>query len=55
MSLKGLIQPTSDFAVLSYEANATRAGGESYLALVSSGYVRRGRTWKLASHQQTPL
>lgn len=52
---KGLVEPTRDVAILSYEAKARRASGERYHALVSSGYVRRNGTWKLAFHQQTPL
>jgi hypothetical protein len=41
--------------MLSYEAHATREGGESYAALVSSGYVHRADGWKLMFHGQTPL
>jgi hypothetical protein len=52
---KGLLEPTKDTAILSYEAQARRANGERYHALVSSGYVRRNGAWKLAFHQQTPL
>jgi hypothetical protein len=52
---KGLVEPTRDVAILSYEARATRGNGERYKALVSSGYVRRNGAWKLAFHQQTPL
>ena len=53
---KGLVEPTDDFAVLTYQASATRGEGERYRALVSSGYVRRAAgAWKLAFHQQTPL
>jgi hypothetical protein len=51
---KGLVEPTRDVAILSYEASARR-GDERYKALVSSGYVRRNGAWKLAFHQQTPL
>lgn len=52
---KGLVEPTPDTAILSYEAQAQRANGERYHALVSSAYVRRGGAWKLTFHQQTPL
>jgi hypothetical protein len=55
MARKGFIEPTDDTAILSYEASARRADGKPYNALVSSGYVRRGRDWKLTFHQQTPL
>jgi hypothetical protein len=44
-----------DAAILSYRASARRASGEAYEALVSSAYVKRGESWKLAFHQQTPL
>lgn len=52
---KGVVEPTDDFAVLTYQASATRGDGERYVALVSSGYVKRAGAWKLAFHQQTPL
>ena len=52
---KGLVEPTSDLAILTYEARATRHDGKPYKALVSSGYVKRKDGWKMAFHQQTPL
>lgn len=52
---KGFLELTDGFAMLSYEATAGRADGTPYKALVSSGYARHGREWKLAFHQQTPL
>jgi hypothetical protein len=55
MARKGFLEPTDGFAMLSYEATAGRADGTPYKALVSSGYARHGRAWKLAFHQQTPL
>ena len=55
LSTKGVVEPIDDFALLTYEANATRGDGEPYHALVSSGYVKRAGAWKLAFHQQTPL
>jgi hypothetical protein len=55
LSTKGVVEPTDDFAVLTYEANATRGDGKPYHALASSGYVKRAGGWKLAFHQQTPL
>jgi hypothetical protein len=51
---KGLVEPTEHFAILTYEAKATRPDGEPYAALVSSGYVERDGAWKMAFHQQTP-
>jgi hypothetical protein len=54
IELKGLVMPSDDMAILSYEARATREGGEHYAALVSSGYARRGGRWKLVFHQQSP-
>jgi hypothetical protein len=55
--VRGLLQPTRDFAVLTYEAKTTRQSknAEPYKALVTSGYVKHGQEWKLAFHQQTPL
>jgi hypothetical protein len=55
IDFRGLVEPTSDVAILTYQAEATRQNGEPYSALVSSGYVKRNGAWKLAFHQQTPL
>lgn len=44
-----------EITVISYRAAVTRADGEPYAALVSSGYVRRDGGWKLAFHQHSPL
>jgi len=44
-----------EVAVISYRADVTRADGEPYAALVSSGYVRRDAGWKLALHQHSPV
>lgn len=43
----------SDGAVVVYGVVAERDGA-AYSALVSSAYVRRDGTWRLALHQQTP-
>ena len=55
LELKGLIEPSDDVAILSYEAHATRGNGEPYSALVSTGYAKRDDGWKMMFHQQTPL
>jgi hypothetical protein len=55
IELKGLIEPSDDVAILSYEANATRSNGEHYAVLVSTGYHKRDDGWKMMFHQQTPL
>jgi hypothetical protein len=55
LDVEGVLQPTSDVAILTYRATAARPGGEQYCALVSSGYVRRDGAWRLMFHQQTPL
>ena len=52
---KGLVQPTGDVAILTYEASAERADGEPYQAIVSTGYVRRNDGWKMMFHSQAPL
>jgi hypothetical protein len=44
-----------DDAIISYKADVTRADGEPYIALVSSGYVQRDAGWKLAFHQHSPV
>lgn len=55
IDVAGLLQPTPDVAVLTYQASALRGDEERYRALVSSAYVRRDDGWKLMFHQQTPL
>jgi hypothetical protein len=43
------------FAARAYQATARREGDTSdYSAFVTSVYVRRGKGWQLAMHQQTP-
>jgi tRNA(Leu) C34 or U34 (ribose-2'-O)-methylase TrmL len=50
------VLPVSEaVCVIHYEAHALRSEHEHYRALVSSLYVRRASTWKLAFHQQVPL
>jgi hypothetical protein len=44
-----------DCASLVYRATAQREGSPRHQALMTSTYVRRSGTWKLALHQQTPL
>src|SRR4051794_22895429 len=46
-------RPTPDTGLVTYSAVAER-DGQTYRALMSSLYVRRGGEWKLAFHQQTP-
>ena len=52
---KGVVRPTDDIAILTYEATAERATGEPHHAIVSTGYVRRSDGWKMMFHSQTPL
>jgi hypothetical protein len=52
---KGLVEPFSNLAIITYEASAKSHDGKPYKALVSSGYVKRKDGWKMAFHQQTPL
>jgi hypothetical protein len=54
IELKGLVTPSDDTAILSYEARAKRQNGEPYAALVSTGYAKRDGRWKMVFHQQTP-
>ena len=47
---------SKDVALLTYRAVARWAHESApYTALASSVYVKRGETWKLALHQQSPL
>jgi Domain of unknown function (DUF4440) len=55
IDVRGVVEPTDDVAILTYEARAVRGEDERYRALVSSGYVRRNGGWKVMFHQQTPL
>ncbi|MDO9412013.1 MAG: DUF4440 domain-containing protein [Pseudolabrys sp.] len=55
LSPEAVVEPIAGMAFITYRAHAERANGEPYNALVSSGYVRRGKDWKMAFHQQTPL
>lgn len=55
VDLRGLLRPTEDVAILTYEASARRGEDERYRALVSSAYARRDGAWKMVFHQQTPL
>jgi hypothetical protein len=52
---KGLLELSQDVTIFTYEAKARRSDGQPYHALVSSAYVRRNGSWKLAFHQQTPI
>jgi len=54
-SKRQLLQPVEDAAIISYRADAQRADGLPYAALVSSAYVRRSDGWKLAFHQHSPV
>ncbi|CDX38461.1 conserved hypothetical protein [Mesorhizobium sp. ORS 3359] len=55
IKLKGMVEPGSDIVMLTYEARATRENGESYAALVSTGYVHRADGWKMMFHAQAPM
>jgi hypothetical protein len=55
ISSRQTLQPTNEFAVISYRADVLRADGQPYSALVSSGYVHRGDSWKLTFHQHSPV
>ncbi|MCC5655352.1 nuclear transport factor 2 family protein [Nostoc sp. XA013] len=50
-----IMQLTTDSAVVIYKANAQRKGREPFTVIMSSTYVSRGGSWKLAFHHQTPL
>ena len=55
MSDRQLLQPIEGIAIISYRADVTRADGQPYSALISSGYVQREDGWKLAFHQHSPV
>ncbi|MBL8770111.1 MAG: hypothetical protein JNK30_01915 [Phenylobacterium sp.] len=54
MSGRSLLE-AGEVTIISYRADVTRADGQPYAALVSSGYVRRPDGWKLAFHQHSPV
>ena len=45
---------TRDAGFVAYGVRARRGDAPPYSALVSSAYVRRDGSWRLAFHQQTP-
>ena len=49
-----VITLTPDSGIVLYSVVAQRAGQEPYTATISSTFVRRDGSWKLAFHQQTP-
>lgn len=55
MEVEGVLQPTTNIAILTYRARAVRGEDEPYHALVSSVYAKRDDAWKLVFHQQTPI
>ena len=55
MSHCQFLQMAEDAVIISYRADATRADGEPYTALIGSTYVRREQGWKLAAHQHSPV
>ncbi len=55
MEMKGLVRPSDDVAILTYEATAESADGKPHHAIVSTGYVKREDGWKMMFHSQTPL
>src|SRR5512134_639443 len=49
-----VIEFTPNCGVFLYRAIGRREGQSEYVALMSSVYVHRDGSWKLAYHQQTP-
>jgi ketosteroid isomerase-like protein len=50
-----ILELTTDSAVVIYKATAQRKGREPFTVMMSSTYVNRDGSWKLAFHHQTPL
>jgi hypothetical protein len=50
-----VVELTSNCAVVLYRAVGERPGQPRYVAWMSNVYVRKGSSWKLAYHQQTPF
>ena len=54
MTDRSLLQPSEEMAIISYRADAIRADGDPYAALIGSAYIRRPEGWKLVFHQHSP-
>ena len=51
-----LVEVDDDVFQLTYRAVAERSGdGSVYTALITTTYVRANGSWRLLSHQQTPI
>jgi hypothetical protein len=50
-----VVELTSNCAVVLYRAVGKRPGQPTYTAWMSNTYVRKGSSWLLAYHQQTPF
>ena len=50
-----ILQLTEYSAAVIYKATAQREGREQFTVVMSSTYVNRDGSWKLAFHHQTPL
>ena len=55
MTDRHLLHSADDVAIISHKAEVTRADGQPYVALVSSAYLQRPESWKLAFHQHSPV
>jgi hypothetical protein len=55
MACRQLVRPGEAVAIVSYRAEATRADGQPYAALIGSAYAKRADGWKLAFHQHSPI
>lgn len=48
-------EQVGDTLALAYRATGIREGSDPYAAFCSSIYVKHDNSWKLISHQQTPV
>lgn len=55
LAYRHFLRANDEVAIISYRADATRADGKPYSALISSAYTRRDDGWKLAFHQHSPV
>lgn len=49
-----IVEAGPDGAIVTYRATAQREGEAPYRAWMSSVYARRGGSWRLVLHQQSP-
>lgn len=50
-----LVSVSDQVAILVYLGTGFRTGGDAFVAVMSSTYVKKAAGWRLAAYQQTPV